>query len=167
MKYLITALLVINSIVFSQSVRLSDIDAITNAQLDKIKQELQSQNVLAEPEVANAINTELEGIQITPPQNVQLNNYFGYNYFNRGVNLFDNISAPANYMLGPGDEVILSLWGETNVRKTFSINKDGSIFYENIGFVYLANKTLKEAESILLNELSRIYSTLNLSLIHI
>ena len=161
MKYFITALLVINSIVFSQSVRLSDIDAITNAQLDKIKQELQSQNVLAEPEVANTINRELEEIRITASQNVQPNNYFGYNYFNRGVNLFDNISAPANYMLGPGDEVILSLWGETNIRKKFSINKDGSIFYDNIGFVYLANKTLKEAESTLLNELSRIYSTLD------
>jgi len=37
MKRLITVLLLLSGIVFSQSLRLSDIDKITNQQLDKIK----------------------------------------------------------------------------------------------------------------------------------
>jgi hypothetical protein len=54
----------------------------------------------------------------------------------------------------------LSLWGETNLRERFNINKDGMIYYSNIGFINLSNKTLKEAELLLIEELSKIYSTL-------
>ena len=62
--------------------------------------------------------------------------------------------------MGAGDEIILSLWGETNLRERFVINKEGLIYYENIGFINLSNKTIEEAESHLVNELSKIYSTL-------
>ena len=41
-----------------------------------------------------------------------------------------------------------------------TINKDGMIYYENIGFINLSNKTLASAEVLLTEELSRIYSTL-------
>jgi len=48
--------------------------------------------------------------------------------------------------LGPGDEIIISLWGENNSRENITINKDGMIYYENIGFINLSNKTLESAE---------------------
>ena len=41
-----------------------------------------------------------------------------------------------------------------------TINKDGMIYYENIGFINLSNQTLESAELVLTEELSRIYSTL-------
>ena len=63
--------------------------------------------------------------------------------------------------LGPGDEIIISLWGQTNSRETFIINKEGLIYYKNLGFINVSNKTLKEAELLLRNELSKIYSSLN------
>ena len=83
-------------------------------------------------------------------------------FFNFGseINFFDNIPTPSDIKLGPGDEIILSLWGETNSRESFIISKEGLIFYENVGFINLSNKTLLEAEEVLINELSRIYSTL-------
>jgi len=155
-KCLIIALLALNSVVFSQAVRLS------NSQLDLIKNELQSANISNEQqEVVDKLGDEnLENIVITPPS-LSPENYFGYNYFERQISFFDNITPPANFRLGPGDEVILSLWGETNLRKSFILNKDGSIFYANIGFINLSNQTIKEAEKTLLNKLSAIYSTLN------
>ena len=38
------------------------------------------------------------------------NEYFGYDYFKRSINFFDNIPTPSNYKLGPGDEIIISLF---------------------------------------------------------
>ena len=157
MKYLIITLLVLNSVVFPQAVRLS------NSQLDLIKKELQAQAASTNQEqqkVVDEAGKKLENIVITPPSSSP-ENYFGYNYFERQISFFDNITPPANFRLGPGDEVILSLWGETNLRKSFILNKDGSIFYANIGFINLLNQTIKEAEQTLLNKLSAIYSTLN------
>ena len=52
------------------------------------------------------------------------------------------------------------MWGETNSRERFIINKEGLIYYENIGFINLSNKTLEEAEGVLIEELAKVYSTL-------
>ena len=41
---------------------------------------------------------------------------------------FDNIPTPSDFKLGPGDEVILSFWGETNQRERYIIDKNGMIF---------------------------------------
>ena len=45
------------------------------------------------------------------------------------------------------------------MRERFVINKEGLIYYENIGFIK-KKKNSKKAESYLVNELSKIYSTL-------
>lgn len=153
-------LLVLNSI-FAQS----NLENLSNQEIDAIKEELikeelqESQGLVAE----NADNP-LELVTINGTKSEETNYsipYFGYDYFEREVNFFDNIPATDQFKLGPGDEIILSLWGETNVRQKFTLNRDGSIFYDNIGFIKLDNKTIKEAESILSSQLATIYSTIN------
>ena len=69
-------------------------------------------------------------------------------------------SAPQDFILGPGDEVIISIWGETNFRKSFTLNREGLIYYEKIFFLNLSNKTISESQLYLKNEFSRIFSTL-------
>jgi protein involved in polysaccharide export with SLBB domain len=86
--------------------------------------------------------------------------YFGYNYFKNDISFFDNIPTPADYKIGPGDEVIISLWGENNSRESFIINKDGTIYYPNIGFISLSNHTVESAEIMLIQQLSSVYATL-------
>ena len=137
------------SMIFSQSINMRDIKKLSNGQLDNIKQELQSQKNEVTEQVSD-IATSLEAVSITSENNISKSqNLFGYSYFKRDINFFDNIPTPPEFKLGPGDEIILSLWGETNLRKKFILNREGSIFYENIGFISLNNKTLEEAESIL------------------
>ena len=41
--------------------------------------------------------------------------------------------------------------------KVFTINKEGLIYYENIGFINISNKTIEEAENILIDELSDLF----------
>lgn len=89
------------------------------------------------------------------------NKLFGYSYFIKNINFYDNIPTPNNYKLGPGDEVVISFWGEQNSRESLLINKDGLIFYENIGFINLTNLTLAQAEEVLKKKFAEIYATLN------
>jgi len=158
----ITVLFCFLSIAFSQ-VSISDINRLSNQQMDAIKSELQqNKNVAVEEELSTNIDT-MEALSIDaiePVDEVEIESFFGYNYFKKDISFFDNIPTPANYLLGPGDEVIVSLWGEINSRKSSVLNEDGMIFYDNIGFINLSNQTLKSAELILREELSRIYSTL-------
>ncbi len=161
MKNIQIIFLLFLSTVFAQ-VSMSDINKLSNQQLDAIKAELQSD---AKATTIESITSE--GLDKSVPIAitstaiaVATGDYFGYNYFRKDISFFDNIPTPADYRLGPGDEIIISLWGENNSRTNITINKDGMIYYENIGFINLSNKTLASAEVLLTEELSRIYSTL-------
>ena len=144
---------IVNNLLFAQ-ISQSQIDRFSNEQLDLIREELQSQN-------SEDVITSIDEVEILPTEPLIVeNNLFGYDYFNQEINFYDNIPTPQDFKLGPGDEVVLSLWGEFNSRQSFTINKEGLIYYENIGFINISNKTIEEAENILIDELSKIYSTL-------
>ena len=75
---------------------------------------------------------------------------FGRNIFsNRNLTFApnENIATPADYKLGPGDEVIIDIWGtnQNTIRQT--ITPDGFINVNGIGVVYLSGMTIKEADS--------------------
>ena len=161
MKNIQIIFLLFLSTVFAQ-VSMSDINKLSNQQLDAIKAELQSgaKATTIESITSEGLDESVPVAITSTPVAVATGDYFGYNYLKKDISFFDNIPTPADYKLGPGDEIIISLWGENNSRTNITINKDGMIYYENIGFINLSNKTLASAEVLLTEELSRIYSTL-------
>jgi protein involved in polysaccharide export with SLBB domain len=88
--------------------------------------------------------------------------HFGYNLFtNRDtISFFDNMPLPANYTLGSGDEVNVSLWGEVEKEETSIINREGNIFLDDIGIVSLRGSTLSQAKKKIENSYSKTYSTI-------
>ncbi|MEG1659099.1 MAG: SLBB domain-containing protein [Bacteroides sp.] len=86
---------------------------------------------------------------------------FGRNIFTSRNLSFEpnaNMATPVNYRLGPGDEVIIDVWGasENMIRQT--ISPEGSIQVSTIGPVYLSGMTIKEANAYLQREFTKIYS---------
>lgn len=69
-----------------------------------------------------------------------------------------NIPTPPNYRLGPGDEVIINIWGtnEATIRQT--ISPEGTINVSDIGLVNLNGMTVREADAYMRRTLGRIYS---------
>ena len=153
-NYILFSILV--TTIFTQS--LSDLNRLSNSQLDMLRQELQSEKPVSN-EIKDIITTTSE-VKISPKSVNTESNFFGYEYFTKNINFFDNTPTPSDYKLGPGDEIILSLWGATNSRERFLINKDGLIYYKNIGLINLSNLTLSQAENLMSEQLSKIYSTL-------
>ena len=150
------------SALFGQISR-SDLNKISNEQLDLIRQEISSAqvNIPVGSNNVNEIETNTDVVSMKTEVISSIKSpYYGYNYFKRDLNFFDNIPAPNDYVLGPGDQIVISFWGERNSRETFTINKEGQIFYPDIGFINISNKTLKDAEQFLNEELSAVISTL-------
>ena len=86
---------------------------------------------------------------------------YGHSIFNSSALTFEpnsNMATPQNYRLGPGDEVIIDIWGvsEDNIRQT--INPDGRIMISQLGPVYLNGLTVAEANKHLKNIFSKKYS---------
>ena len=88
-------------------------------------------------------------------------NIFGHSLFSNRNLSFEpsaNLATPVNYRLGPGDEVIIDIWGasENTIRQTNS--PEGTILVRGLGPVHLSGMTVKEANSFLQREFSKIYS---------
>lgn len=88
--------------------------------------------------------------------------YFGYDFFTKrdSVSFWENLPTPPNYLLGPGDELVIALWGETQLRQKYTISREGTIYDQKVGVLSLVGKTLEEANKYLLSQFSRFYSTL-------
>lgn len=151
------------SLIFGQ-ISQSDLRNISNEQLDLIREELNKAQVSipAQGQSVTQVETNTDEVSInTEIVSSVTSPYFGYNYFQRNLNFYDNIPAPDDYRLGPGDQVIISFWGEKNSQEVFTIDKKGQIFYADIGFLNISNKTLQSAEEYLNEEFSKIFATLS------
>jgi len=92
------------------------------------------------------------------------NGYFGYGLFQNGNTQFSAIQkgpVDPNYRIGPGDEVVVSVWGDVEFRNSVTVNRDGTINLDKIGVVVVNGLTLKDLEKKLRNNLGKVYSTIN------
>ena len=89
---------------------------------------------------------------------------YGSNYFNNeNINSTPilNIATPSSYELGPGDEILISIWGAAENEYSSLISREGFVKVERIGPVYLSGLTITEAKNKLKRSLSKIYSGIN------
>lgn len=88
--------------------------------------------------------------------------YFGYSFFTKRqeINIWDNLPPSADYILGPGDELIINIWGDTQLNSKHLIDKYGKIFIDKIGLVSINGLSIENAYEVLKKRLGRIYSTL-------
>ena len=65
-----------------------------------------------------------------------------------------------DYVLGFGDEIILSVWGQVQQYERKIIERDGTVYIDNVGLLYLGGKKLSDAKNYAFDRFSKVYSTL-------
>lgn len=86
---------------------------------------------------------------------------FGRNIFTSSRLTFApsaNLPTPTNYKLGPGDEVIIDVWGSNQATIRQTISPEGTINIQDLGLVNLNGMTIKDADSYMRRKLGQIYS---------
>lgn len=86
---------------------------------------------------------------------------FGHNIFTNKNLSFEpqlNIATPETYVFGPGDQIIIDVWGASEIHIKQYISPEGNINIEGIGPINLNGLNVKEAENRLTRNLNRIYS---------
>lgn len=86
---------------------------------------------------------------------------YGHQVFNSQALTFepgDNIATPKNYALGPGDEVVIDIWGASEDHLRQTISPEGSIMISQLGPVYLNGMTIAEANRHIKNLFANKYS---------
>ncbi|MFQ6608086.1 MAG: SLBB domain-containing protein [Fidelibacterota bacterium] len=90
--------------------------------------------------------------------------YFGYDIFQGDPEAFQASKFGAidpYYNIGPGDEIIIMLWGETQFRQVFNVDREGFIFIPEIGQVFVNGLILGDLETKLFRLLSQAYASLD------
>ena len=150
---------------------------VTRAQAERIKKRYEEQQIARqsvnaeeknrlrfnqdqEPEALDYL-TETLNDSIPFETTTNENKIFGRNIFNNKNLTFapsQNLATPANYKLGPGDEIIIDIWGANQNTIRQMISPDGYINVESLGLVYLNGMSVNEADNYLRKELNKIYS---------
>jgi protein involved in polysaccharide export with SLBB domain len=81
---------------------------------------------------------------------------FGYDFFSNSKVSFTpsiNIAVPKNYQIGPGDEIMIDLWGASEITYKATVNNSGSIKINGIGFIFINGFTLEDASKKIISKL--------------
>lgn len=71
-----------------------------------------------------------------------------------------NIATPQNYQLGPGDEIVIDIWGASQQNYRLTVNPEGYIFIDNVGPIFVNGLTIEKASKQIIGRLSSIYAGL-------
>lgn len=84
---------------------------------------------------------------------------FGKKLFRRsGVGEINRSAIPEGYILGPGDNLIISLWGRVQQEWNLTVDREGRIFIPKVGEITAWGMTLNQFKDILDTHLSRVYT---------
>ena len=104
--------------------------------------------------------TSISGVAVNPTQVGKENPLFGFDFFNNPNISFTpnlNLTTPANYQLGPGDELVINIWGAAENTYEVAIDRNGAIRIPGVGPIYLNGTTFETAVSKIEGNLKKIY----------
>ncbi len=86
---------------------------------------------------------------------------FGYNLFDGTPESFSPVleaTPPPDYKLGPGDNVLVNIWGRVDMQLDLTIDREGKIFIPKVGEISAWGITLDQFKDLVGTRLSAIYS---------
>ncbi len=92
---------------------------------------------------------------------------FGRNIFNNKNLSFEpamNIATPRNYIIGPGDEVFIDIFGASQRSVKGTVSPDGTVIIEGFGPINIGGLTASQANDQLRRQIGSRYSNSNIRL---
>lgn len=86
---------------------------------------------------------------------------FGRDIFNNKLLTFEpqmNIATPQSYVLGPGDQVVVDVYGVTQESKSMTVSPDGTVTIPNVGPVQVSGLTVAAAQKRIRGTMGKYYT---------
>jgi protein involved in polysaccharide export with SLBB domain len=120
--------------------------------------------VVLESNVDQGVVIEEQPIEMDKNSGIAISDVFGSEIFNNTALNFEpnpNLIAPSSYVIGPGDDFSIIIYGMQEFSTNVSVNKEGRIYIPIVGQLYLNGMTLGAAKLQIKKACSKIYSSLN------
>ena len=89
---------------------------------------------------------------------------FGYSLFgSRRFGAADNLPAPGDYLIGPGDTIELRVWGTVDMAQNLTVDRNGEVSIPKVGAFVVAGAKAKDLESLLEKRIARVFKNFEVS----
>lgn len=91
---------------------------------------------------------------------------FGQEFFNNPPSTFAPVAdAPVapDYMVGPGDELVVRAWGQIEVNLRLAVDRNGMLVIPKVGAVFVGGMRYQEVQGVIHAEMSKIYRNFELA----
>ena len=85
---------------------------------------------------------------------------FGYDLFRQPPSTFaplEGVPVPADYVIGPGDEIYIRAWGQVDVDYRTFVDRDGQIYLPKVGAISVAGVRYQDLDSRIRNAIKRVF----------
>ncbi len=116
------------------------------------------------PDIAVPFSAEEIPVEAEEP-GTQARKVFGRDIFNNKKLTFEppmNIATPQNYVLGPGDQLIVDVYGASQESMTLTVSPDGDITIPEYGPVQVSGLTVAGAQSRIRSQLGDYFASSNI-----
>lgn len=86
---------------------------------------------------------------------------FGRDIFNNKYLTFEpqmNIATPQNYVLGPGDQLVIDVYGNTQQSEILTVSPDGEVTVPNVGPIQVGGLTVSAAQQRIRGKMGKFYT---------
>jgi protein involved in polysaccharide export with SLBB domain len=118
------------------------------------------QNTINRENIDSAVQMKTPGLPTGKPPSAKL---FGAELFSTSNITFEpnlKIPTPTNYVLGPSDVLVISIFGVNDAQQTVTVNLDGSVALKYLGPIYVNGLTIEEAKKRIFTLYLKIYPAL-------
>lgn len=115
---------------------------------------------------SSAISTKMaEKIEPAQPKSSGALEPFGYDLFSGSSGMISapDVASADDYILGPGDDLIIYVWGKVEKEYNLTVDRQGRIFIPKVGELTAWGITLSDLELQLNQKLTGIYTDFKLS----
>lgn len=91
---------------------------------------------------------------------------YGAELFRRVPSTFaplDMVPVPPDYVIGPGDELRIRVWGQVNFSANVVVDRSGELYLPQVGQVHVAGMAFSALDSHLRSAISRVYRNFDLT----
>ena len=91
---------------------------------------------------------------------------FGANLFRRVPSTFAPLNGapvPSAYIIGPGDEVRVRVWGQVNFQANLQVDRAGEVYLPQVGPVHVAGLPFSDLDGHLRKAIGRVYRNFDLT----
>ena len=135
-------------------------DTVDNA-LGNAKDRMRTNNEVNDNDIVTH-ERDIAPEYVSGPETTHRKKVFGRDIFNKKSLTFEpqmNIATPQNYVLGPGDQLIIDIYGDTQKSEKLTVSPEGDVTVPDYGPVHVSGLSVTSAQSRIRSKLGTYYSS--------